>query len=161
MSVELQFANDLIDFIHASPSPFHVVATVKDLLRADGFGELELGGRWELVPGGKYFLTRNDSAIIAFVLGQGALEEEGFRLVGAHTDAPSFRIKPSPEIVAANTYLKLNTETYGGPILNTWLDRPLTLAGRVTLAGDDALHPVTRFVSFEKPLLTIPTSLCT
>ena len=156
MTEELKFANDLLDFIHTSPSPFHVVATIKDALQANGFDELELTERWKITKGGKYFLTRNDSAVIAFVVGQGAVEEEGFRLVGAHTDAPSFRIKPSPELVKANTYLMLNTESYGGPILNTWLDRPLTLAGRVALTGDDPLHPEIRLVSFDQPLLIIP-----
>ncbi len=156
MTEELKFANNLLDFIHTSPSPFHVVATIKEQLRANGFDELALTESWDLAPGGKYFLTRNDSAIVAFVVGQGAVEEEGFRLVGAHTDSPTFRVKPAPEMVKANTYLMLNTESYGGPILNTWLDRPLTVAGRVALAGDDPLHPETRLVSFDQPLLIIP-----
>ena len=95
MTEELKFANDLLDFIHTSPSPFHVVSTIKDLLQAKGFEKLELTERWEISKGGKYFLTRNDSAVIAFGVGQGAVEEQGFRLVGAHTDAPSFRVKPA------------------------------------------------------------------
>ena len=156
MSKELRFANDLLDFIHSSPSPFHVVASIKEQLLANGFSELALAESWELAPGGKYFLTRNDSAIVAFVVGKGAVQEEGFRLVGAHTDAPTFRLKPAPEIVKANTYLTLNTESYGGPILNTWLDRPLTVAGRVALASDDPLRPKTRLVGFDQPLLIIP-----
>jgi aspartyl aminopeptidase len=156
MTRELEFANDLLDFIHTSPSPFHVVATIKGMLCLNDFEELQLGGQWKLRQGGKYFLTRNDSAVVAFVVGLGPVEEEGFRLIGAHTDAPSFRVKPAPEMVAADRYLKLNTETYGGPILNTWLDRPLTLAGRVMLASDDPLHPETRLVSFHRPLLIIP-----
>lgn len=156
MTQELQFAKDLLDFIHTSPSPFHVVATIKEMLVSNGFDELALTEGWEIRKGGRYYLTRNDSAIIAFVVGQSGIEQEGFRLVGAHTDAPSFRIKPSPEIVAAKAYLKLNTEAYGGPILNTWLDRPLAVAGRVVLAGDDPLQPETRLISLDRPLLVIP-----
>lgn len=156
MTEELAFANNLIDFIHTSPSPFHVVANIKDMLTAADFGELTLTDKWNISKGGKYFITRNDSAIIAFIVGSGEIEEEGFRLVGAHTDSPSFRVKPSPEMVVEKAYLKLNTEVYGGPILNTWMDRPLSIAGRVSLKTDDPFHPETRLVSIGKPILTIP-----
>lgn len=156
MTEELDFANDLIDFIHSSPSPFHAVANIKDILTSKGFSQLELAEKWDISKGGKYFLTRNDSAIIALVVGNGNVEEEGFRLVGAHTDSPSFRIKPSPEMVVEKTYLKLNTEVYGGPILNTWMDRPLSIAGRVSFKTDDLFHPETRLISIGKPILIIP-----
>jgi aspartyl aminopeptidase len=156
MTKETAFAQDLIDFIHASPSPFHVVKNIEECLSAAGFVGLAQAERWTLEKGGKYYLTRNDSAIIAFVVGSGEVEKEGFRLVAAHTDAPSFRLKPAPEIVAEKSYLKLNTETYDSPILNTWLDRPLSMAGRVSLKTGDALHPEMRLVSFDEPLLIIP-----
>jgi aspartyl aminopeptidase len=156
VTTETAFAQDLIDFIHASPSPFHVVESIEAQLTDAGFSKLALADRWTLKHGGKYFVTRNDSAIIAFIVGSGDVEEEGFRLIAAHTDAPSFRLKPAPEIVAEKAYLKLNTETYDSPILNTWLDRPLSMAGRVSLKTDDPLHPETRLVSFDDPLLVIP-----
>jgi len=156
VTTELKFANDLIDFIHSSPSPFHVAASIESHLTSNGFRKLGLTERWDLVKGGKYFITRNSSAVIAFVVGNGKVEEEGFRLVAAHTDAPSFRIKPAPEMVVEKAYLKLNTEAYDGPILNTWLDRPLSMAGRVSLKTDDLLHPETSLVRFERPVLIIP-----
>jgi len=156
VSKELEFANNLVDFIHSSPSPFHVVQNSEELLAERGFQKLDLTARWDLAQGGKYYVTRNGSALIAFVLGSGEIENEGFRLVAAHTDAPSFRLKPSPEMVVEGTYLRLNTETYDGPILNTWLDRPLSMAGRVALKSDDPLQPELRLVSFDRPLLTIP-----
>jgi aspartyl aminopeptidase len=156
MASELEFAHDLISFIHSSPSPFHVVQRMEDLLAAKGFRKLELAGRWALAEGGKYYVTRNGSALIAFVVGGGDVEEEGFRLIAAHTDTPSFRIKPSPEIVVEKAYLSLNTETYDSPILNTWLDRPLSMAGRVSLKTANPFRPVTRLVHWNKPLLIIP-----
>ncbi|NQT47969.1 MAG: M18 family aminopeptidase, partial [Chloroflexi bacterium] len=156
MTKESDFANDLLDFIHASPSPFHVVKNIEDILTAKGFSEPGLAEKWSLSKGGKYFITKNDSAIIAFAVGNGSVAEEGFRIVGSHTDSPSFRIKPSPEMVVEKTYLKLNTEVYGGPILNTWLDRPLSMAGRVSLKTDDPLHPETRLISMGRPVLIIP-----
>ncbi len=156
MTKELDFANDLLDFIHTSPSPFHVVTNIKDILTAKGFSELQLSEKWEISKGSEYFVTRNDSAIVAFAVGCGDVSEEGFRLVGAHTDAPMFSIKPYPEMVVEKTYLKLNTEVYGNPILNTWLDRPLSVAGRVILRTDDPFHPEMRLISMGRPILIIP-----
>jgi len=156
VSKELEFANNLIDFIHSSPSPFHVVQNIEELLAAKGFQKLDLSAGWDLARGERYYVTRNGSALVAFILGSGEIEQEGFRLVAAHTDAPTFRVKPSPEMVVEGAYLRLNTETYDGPILNTWLDRPLSLAGRVVLKSDDPLQPEIRLVAFDRPLLTIP-----
>ena len=99
---------------------------------------------------------KNDSAIIAFEIGCGEIEEDGFRLIGAHTDSPGFRIKPSAEMTVENNYVKLNTEVYGGPILSTWFDRPLSIAGRVTLKSDNVFKPETRLVDINKPVLIIP-----
>lgn len=155
MSKEQQFAQQLIDFIYDSPSPFHAVESTKQILINKGFKELTLREKWRIEKGGKYFTTKNVSAIVAFVVGNGEIEEEGFKLIGAHTDAPSFSIKPSPEITE-NGYLKLNTEVYGGPILNTWMDRPLSIAGRVTLKSVNVLHPESKLVNINKPILIIP-----
>ncbi|WP_202708951.1 M18 family aminopeptidase [Sporosalibacterium faouarense] len=155
MSKELEFAEELIDFIYDSPSSFHAVKNTKSILTNKGFNELKLRGKWKIEKGGKYFVTKNDSALIAFVVGNGEIEEEGFKLIAGHTDAPGFSIKPNPEMTE-NGYLKLNTEVYGGPILNTWMDRPLSIAGRVSLKTDNLLYPESRLVNIEKPILIIP-----
>ncbi|MCM0649592.1 M18 family aminopeptidase [Clostridium swellfunianum] len=156
MSKELQLANELIDFIYDSPSAFHAAESVKNMLESNGFDELKAEDRWSLQNGGKYFVTKNDSAVFAFVIGKGKPQEKGFKLIGAHTDSPSFRIKPNPEMTSENIYVRLNTEVYGGPILNTWLDRPLAVAGRVTLKGENLLNPVTKLVNINRPILIIP-----
>lgn len=155
MGREAQFAQDMIDFIYESPSQFHVVENLRKRLTEKGFTELGLREQWKIEQGGKFFVTRNESALIAFVVGTGEIEEDGFRVVGSHTDAPTFRIKPAPEMIN-DGYLKLNTEVYGGPILNTWLDRPLALAGRVTLEGENPLYPEMRLVNINHPILIIP-----
>jgi len=156
VSKELEFAESLIDFIYESPSAFHAVDSIKNMLTVNGFKQLELRDRWDVEKGGKYFVTQNDSALIAFVVGTGEIEKKGFKLIGAHTDSPTFRIKPNPEMIVNETYLRLNTEVYGGPILNTWFDRPLSIAGRVTLKSDDLMYPENRLVSIDKPILVIP-----
>lgn len=156
MTQEQVFAQQLIDFIHESPSPYHVVSNVKERLSARGFSELKLRDRWQIAKGGKYYVSMNGSALIAFIVGNGEIEKEGFRLIGAHTDSPTFRIKPAPEMVVENNYIKLNVEVYGGPILNTWLDRPLGLAGRVTLKGNDPFYPENRLINIQRPILYIP-----
>jgi aspartyl aminopeptidase len=156
MEQELMLAEELIDFINESPSAFHAACNVKNILLEKGFVELKEESAWRLCKGGKYFTTKNDSAIIAFVVGKGNIEETGFKLIGAHTDSPSFRIKPNPEIISENNYVKLNTEVYGGPILSTWFDRPLSLAGRVTLKGEDILNPETKLININRPILVIP-----
>lgn len=150
-------AVELLNFISKSPTAFHAVATVKDFLELNGFNEINESEKWELEKGGKYFLIKNQSAIIAFQVGKGELEEDGFRLIGAHVDSPGFRIKPKSEIVELNEYVKLNTEVYGGPILYTWFDRPLSLAGRVVLKGKSAIKPEVKLINIDKPILTIPS----
>jgi aspartyl aminopeptidase len=156
VSKEIEFAQNLIDYIYDSPTAFHAVAKAKEDLSKEGFIEIKEEEKWNLKKGGKYFVTKNDSALTAFVVGKGEIEENGFKIIGAHTDSPSFRIKPSPEVVVDNTYVKLNTEVYGGPILNTWMDRPLAIAGRVTLRSDNILFPETRLVNINKPIMIIP-----
>jgi aspartyl aminopeptidase len=156
MTKELQLAQELIDFLYESPTAFHAVESVKKVLQPFGFEELREEEKWSIVKGGKYYVTKNDSAIFAFVVGQGEIEEEGFKIIGAHTDSPTFRVKPSPEIITENSYVKLNTEVYGGPILNSWMDRPLALAGRITLRSEDVLYPEIRLVNINKPIMIIP-----
>ncbi|KMT21137.1 M18 family aminopeptidase [Clostridium cylindrosporum] len=148
-------AKDLIDFIDRSPSAFQAVENIKERLTKEGFTPLSYEESWKLSKGGKYFVEKNDSAIIAFVVGEGEIEEHGFKIISSHTDSPGFKVKPSPYI-KSNGYLKLNTESYGGPILNTWLDRPLSLAGRVTLKSGNPLKPKNKVVDLKKPILIIP-----
>ncbi|MBS4539549.1 M18 family aminopeptidase [Clostridium sp. D2Q-11] len=156
MTRELDFATSLLDFIYESPTQFHAVDSLKKILLEKGFKELKSKERWNVEKGGKYFTTKNDSALVAFQLGSGEIEEKGFKIIGAHTDTPTFRIKPNPEMVEGDTYLRLNTEVYGGPILNTWLDRPLSIAGRVSIENSDILNPKIQLLNINKPVLIIP-----
>lgn len=157
MTEQKIIAEELLDFIHNSPSTFHVVQNCSIELQKNGFQELDLGQSWELKTGGKYFCTKNNSALFAFTIGHSPLEETGLKLIAAHSDSPGFKIKPQPEMVCEGTFLKLNTETYGSPILMTWLDRPLSIAGRVILKSDNPLQPKQILVDLRKPLLIIPS----
>ncbi len=152
-----KLADDLIDFIDASPSPFHVVRNIKAALLRRGYKELHPEEQWDLRRAAKYFVSKNDSAIIAFVTGTGKIEEKGFRLIAAHTDSPTIKVKPSPEILVKDRYLKINTEVYGGAILSSWFDRPLSLAGRVSLKSDNPLKPISKFLYVKKPIAIIPS----
>lgn len=156
MMTEIKFAQDLIDFLYDSPTAFHAVENVKKVLENAGFEEVKEEERWNLKKGGKYYTTKNKSALVAFVVGNGEIENSGFKIIGAHTDSPTFRIKPACEMVVENTYVKLNTEKYGGAILSTWFDRPLSVAGRVVIKGESILYPETRLVNIKKPILVIP-----
>jgi aspartyl aminopeptidase len=153
---ELKKAQKLIDFIYKSPTAFHAVDSVKKILLDCGFIELREEDSWHLKKLGKYFFIKNQSAVIAFVVGSGELAEEGFRIIGAHTDSPGFRVKPNADMEVEGSYVKLNTEVYGGPIINTWLDRPLSLAGRVALKSKNPFHPEVKLLNIEKPILIIP-----
>ncbi len=154
--MERKFAKDLIHFIDESVTAFHAVEQVKSLLDDNGFERIDLKDEWKLKKTGKYYTTKNNSALIAFIIGEEDLTQNGFRLIGAHTDSPTFRIKPEAEIDILNNYLKINTEVYGGPILNTWFDRPLSIAGRVMVKGENPFNPEEHLIDFTKPILTIP-----
>jgi aspartyl aminopeptidase len=156
MTMKNTFAQDLMDYIAAGPTAFHAVAETEKRLKKAGFIELAEHDAWKLKKGGKYFLKKNDSALLAFVMGSGDPAETGFRIVGTHTDTPCFRVKPLPEMTAEDSYIKLNTEVYGGPILSTWMDRPLSLAGRVVVAGRGPLQPKSVLVDFQRPVAIIP-----
>lgn len=151
-----EFANDLIDFVSFSPSKYHVVRNIKAALLRKGFKELPLAEPWQIEKEGKYFVAQNDTTLAAFIVGMGQPEKDGFRIIAAHTDAPTIKIKPSPEIVVSNSYIKLNTEVYGGAILNTWFDRPLSIAGRVVLKSKNPFKPEVRQLIIKRPLLQIP-----
>lgn len=151
-----EFANDLIDFVSYSPSTYHVVRNIKAALLRKGFKELPLTEAWQIEKEGRYFVAQNDTTLAAFVVGMGQPEKDGFRIIAAHTDSPAIKIKPSPEIVVNNSYIKLNTEVYGGAILNTWFDRPLSIAGRVVLKSKTPFKPEVRHLIIKRPLLQIP-----
>lgn len=148
-----QQAQDLLDFIDASPSPWHAVATCEQRLQAAGFARLDETERWTLQAGDKRYVVRGDAAIIAFVVGSAALAENGLRIIGAHTDSPGLRIKPRPAEEVGGM-VRLGVEVYGGPILATFADRDLSLAGRVHVRTPDGF--ATRLVRFADPLLRLP-----
>ncbi len=123
--------HQLLNFIQSSPTPFHAVNTMAAQLQEAGFIELDEGSAWQLLAGHKYYISRNNSSIIAFQYGTKPLLEQGVRMVGAHTDSPNLKVKPRPDIHHSG-YWQLGVETYGGVLLNPWFDRPLALAGRVS-----------------------------
>ena len=149
------FAREVIEFIDESPSTYHVVKNCSDILDENGFERIMPREKWEIKKGEKYFFKKSSSTIIAFTVGENFDVKKGFKIFGAHTDSPCFRIKPNPEIVTENI-VRLNTEVYGGPILSTWFDRPLSIAGRVIVKGEDPFFPKTVNIKIDEPLLTIP-----
>ncbi len=157
MAQEIKLAEELIDFIHQSPTAFHVVENTANELEKAGYQYLDITDTWQINKGGKYYTTKAGSALFAFQIGTDEPEVNGMKLVSAHSDSPGFKIKPQPEMLVDGKYLKLNTEVYGGPILMSWLDRPLSLAGRVLLKSDNPLEPKHCLVDFRKPLLIIPS----
>jgi aspartyl aminopeptidase len=146
-------ARELIAFIDASPSPWHAVASAEARLQAQGFACLEESERWQLAAGGRYYTVRGGGSLIAFATGSRPLAESGLRIVGAHTDSPGLRLKPRAAD-AAEGILRLAVEVYGGPILASFADRDLSLAGRVVMRT--ATGPQTRLLRFEQPLLRLP-----
>lgn len=146
---------DLMTFIDASVVNFLAAKEITLRLEGAGFKRLDASKPWDITPGTKAYIVKNHSAVFAFIAGKGA-PNEGYKIISAHSDSPCFRLKPHCEIVCDGGIVKLNTEVYGGPILYTWFDRPLSLAGRVLLRSLDPMHPDTRLVRFDSPLCTIP-----
>ena len=149
------YTEKLLRFIDASPVNFLAVRNVCNTLLDNGFVQLHAEEALKDLPD-KFFITKNNSAVFAFHLGRQSMADAGFRIIAAHSDSPTFRIKPNAEMVGEGGLLRLNTEAYGGAILNTWFDRPLSLAGRVILRSADALNPQTRLLNIKRPLLVIP-----
>ena len=149
------YTEKLLRFIDASPVNFLAVRNVCNTLLDNGFVKLHAEEALKDLPD-KFFITKNNSAVFAFHLGRQSMADAGFRIIAAHSDSPTFRIKPNAEMVGEGGLLRLNTEAYGGAILNTWFDRPLSLAGRVILRSSDALNPQTRLLNIKRPLLVIP-----
>ncbi len=146
-------AQDLLNFIDASPSPWHAVNTVEQRLLTAGYTQLHESQPWQLSLGGCYYVVRGGSSIIAFAVGHGELAKSGLRIVGAHTDSPGLRLKPKAAH-ATDGVVRLGVEIYGGPILATFTDRDLSLAGRVNVRTADGFE--TRMIQFDKPILRLP-----
>lgn len=146
----------LLSFLDASPVNFLAVKNIADTLAANGFRRIDpalpLG---EVKSGDHFFVTKNDSSIYAFRIGNKPIADAGFHMICAHCDSPTFRIKPHAEMLTEGGIVKLNTEVYGGPIMSTWFDRPLTLAGRVIVRGEDVMQPETLLLHIKRPLLQI------
>ena len=149
-----EIAGELGKRIKNSISPFHTVMYAADELKKCGFDELRLEERWQLKSGGKYFIKVYDSTLLAFVTGD-KWNGGKLRLTAAHTDFPCMKIKPSA-MISAHGSVKCNVEVYGGPILNTWLDRPLSAAGRIVVKTDDIMHPEIKLVDLKRPMFVIP-----
>lgn len=146
------FAEKLIDFINKSPSPFHVTENLGNSFEEAGFTRLDEKDEWELSMGQGYYVTRNDSAIIAFTLP--SRTPVNFKMVATHNDSPCFKVKENPEMVADGHYIILNTEKYGGMIMSTWLDRPLSVAGRVVYENEEGITSC--LVNMDRDTLIIP-----
>lgn len=146
----------LLSFLDASPVNFLAVKNLTEELQQHGYRRIDTTEALGTVKAGdKFFVTKNDSSIYAFQIGRKALAETGFHMICAHCDSPTFRIKPHAEIDCEGGIVKLNTEVYGGPIMSTWFDRPLTLAGRVIVKGKDVMSPTTLLLHVKRPLLQI------
>jgi aspartyl aminopeptidase len=145
---------DLISFIDRSPTPYHAVAEAAARLRAAGYQQLCEDEVWELAPGDRRYTERNEGSLVAFEVGAQRPSEAGFRIVGAHTDSPNLRLKPLAD-VDAHGYQQLGVEPYGGVLLHTWLDRDLSLAGRVSLRTPEGVRTV--LLDFARPLIRVPS----
>lgn len=149
------FNSGLLSFLHASPTPFHATSMMAASLEDAGFEKLKESDTWDLQEGKRYYLTRNDSSLIAFVYGNKPLSDSGISMVGAHTDSPCLKLKPNT-VTHKKGYIQLGVEVYGGALLNPWFDRDLSLAGRVSGLNEkgELVHPL---VDFKRPLAIIPS----
>lgn len=149
---EKDYVKELFSYIDNSPSPFHTIETTRRLLTEAGFLEVQENQSWSLEKGGSYFVVRNDSAVIAFRIPK--QEAAGFHMVASHSDSPSFKIKEHAELTLDKAYTKLNVEKYGGMLMSTWFDRPLSVAGRVYVNTVEGIQK--KLVHFDEDLLVIP-----
>ncbi len=155
MTSPAAFIDDLLTFLSNSPTPWHATANMAALLSASGFERLRETDEWDLKTGGRYFITRNDSSIIAFVYGKADLFDRGIKMIGAHTDSPCLKIKPNPETEKAGLN-QLAVEPYGGVLLNPWFDRDLSIAGRVSYRGSNGAIS-SSLVDFDRAVAIIPS----
>lgn len=157
----LQVSESAIDFISKSPTKYHAVENVKTRLLENNYIPLFLDEKWKLKPEGRYFIEQDNSALIAFSIASANIDvlEKGMRMVCAHTDSPTFKIKPMAQMpMKPNGYIQLNIQGYAWPILSSWFDRPLSIAGRISLKGKSPFCPDIRLVDFEDPILIIPNA---
>lgn len=150
-----QFALDMMKFIDESPSVYHVVENAKALLEKNGFKELDICSKWNIELGKKYYVKKTNSTILAFTTPNKLDVKKGIKIFASHTDSPSIRIKPKSEVVT-NNMLRLNTEVYGGTILSTWFDRPLSIAGRLLTRSQDAFKPKVSYINLSDIVVVIP-----
>ena len=149
---DIEIVQELFEFIEKSPTAFHAVEETKNRLEDMGYHQLLEGEKWEIQMGGKYYVIRNGSAVIAFRIPQ--IEPQGFQIMASHSDSPTFRIKENPEMKVEQTYVKLNVEKYGGMLCAPWFDRPLSVAGRVIVKEENKI--ISKLVSVDRDLLMIP-----
>lgn len=148
--------NRLLRWLDSSTCNFLAVDTITKELNIAGFRELRQEDSWKIEPGGKYYVVKNGTAIFAFIAGKGNPDEHGFRIISAHSDSPCFKLKPNAEILGDGGVVSLNVEKYGGGILYTWFDRPLSMSGRVMLDSGDAMNPEMRVFDLKKGVAFIP-----
>lgn len=156
----MEMTNDLMNFIQDATCSFTTAEAVMNRLKREGFIELDTSQSWNVITSGKYFINMHYSSVIAFTVGEGILDKNApkdnlLRIAACHTDSPALYIKPNAEMTTAN-YGKLNVDIYGGPILNTWLDRPLSISGRISYKSDDAFNPNVKIVDFKENICTVP-----
>jgi aspartyl aminopeptidase len=149
------FNQGLIDFLNQSPTPFHAVKEMIAILTKAGFSALEESEQWQLEEGKAYFVTRNQSSIIAFRYWPKKMQAQGIPMIGAHTDSPCLKVKPNPEIHTKG-YFQLGVETYGGALLNPWFDRDLSIAGRVSFRNDNG-QLQSALINFQRPIAMVPS----
>ena len=150
--MDKKISRGLVEFLNKSFTAFHAVENIKNRLVAEGFTPLSEGEKWNIEKGGRYFVTRNDTSVIAFKVPQN--DYIGFNIVASHSDSPCFKIKENSEITQAGQYICLNTERYGGMIMSAWFDRPLSVAGRIMVKTENGFE--SRLVNVDKDLLVIP-----
>lgn len=147
-------SQELLQFIKKSPDCFHAVSTMGDILMEEGFTELKENEKWQIEQGGKYFVSRNGSSLIAFTIPE--TEMKGMRIIASHSDSPTFKIKENPEMESEGHYIKLNVERYGGMLCAPWFDRPLSVSGRVIIKDDATGRYVSKLVNVDRDLVMIP-----
>ncbi|MGI6394667.1 MAG: M18 family aminopeptidase [bacterium] len=150
----IKTGRSLIDFIYESPTAFHAAENIEKKLKSKGFSELKESESWKISSGDKFFVKRNDSSIIAFVIGKEKPVKTGFRIAGAHTDSPLLKIKEEGENRSASS-IRVTTETYGGPLIYTWLDRDLGIAGRVVVKSKNGIK--SKLININRPVAVIPS----
>ena len=151
--MDKKISQELMSFIKKSPTAFHAIDNIKKTLLENGFEELLEGQVWKIETGKRYFVSRNNSSIIALNLGTD-LSNYSFNVAASHSDSPTFKIKENAEIEIRGKYTQLNTEGYGGMLCSTWFDRPLSIAGRVLVRDGDRY--LTKLINFDRDLVLIP-----